>query len=177
MTGVTGRCSICDNDEDNVSYTAREMMYGSREEFPYFQCSRCSCLQIAKVPDDLARFYPPQYHDLPAADRRLSGVSGRLRGLRYRAALSPNGPWKRILGSKRFREHFELAGDSLKRPPRGYDPEHPLVEDLKRKDYITVASFTEREACRPEFFGECAARGRIAAPFVRFLTNALELEW
>ena len=30
-------------------------MYGSLEPFVYFQCERCRCLQIAEVPQDLAR--------------------------------------------------------------------------------------------------------------------------
>ncbi len=43
--------------------------------------------------------------------------------------------WKRILAGKTFKATFEMEGESLKRPPRGYDPEHPLIEDLKRIYY------------------------------------------
>lgn len=35
-------------------------MFGTREEFEYFQCSGCGTLQIVDVPD-LARFYPSDY--------------------------------------------------------------------------------------------------------------------
>ena len=38
----------------------------------------------------------------------------------------------------RFCDDWELSGDSLKRPPRGYPADHPLIEDLKRKDHIAV---------------------------------------
>ena len=42
--------------------------------------------------------------------------------------------WTRLTSAKALRTgNCTLVGDSLKRPPRGYDPEHPLVEDLKRK--------------------------------------------
>ncbi|MGH2569856.1 MAG: DUF2461 domain-containing protein [bacterium] len=85
--------------------------------------------------------------------------------------------WKRIVGAKKFRETLELAGESLKRPPRGVDAEHPLIEDLKRKDFIGVASFTEKEAVSAGFLERYAETCRAAAPFVRFLTEALELEF
>lgn len=85
--------------------------------------------------------------------------------------------WKRLQRAKAFRDRFELAGDSLKRPPRGFDPEHPLIEDLKRKDFITVSSFTQRDVCSAGFLEDFAGSCRASAPFVRFLTEALDLEW
>lgn len=44
--------------------------------------------------------------------------------------------WKRALQAPGFAGQFTLEGDSLKRPPRGYAADHPLIEDLKRKDFI-----------------------------------------
>jgi SAM-dependent methyltransferase len=54
------QCRICDNIESNVRYRAKEMMFGLREEFLYFQCSMCGCLQIAEIPKNLNRYYPPE---------------------------------------------------------------------------------------------------------------------
>jgi SAM-dependent methyltransferase len=55
-------CRICHNVAGNEAFTAREMMFGSREEFTYFTCAGCGCLQIAAVPDDMAPYYPPDYY-------------------------------------------------------------------------------------------------------------------
>src|SRR5512146_3090829 len=38
---------------------------------------------------------------------------------------------------------LELEGDALRRLPRGYPADHPLVEDLKRKDFIASVEFTK----------------------------------
>jgi len=38
------------------------MMFGSREEFTYFQCNACDCLQIDSTPPDLGSYYPPNYY-------------------------------------------------------------------------------------------------------------------
>ena len=77
----------------------------------------------------------------------------------------------------RFGERFQLAGESLKRAPAGFDPEHPLIEDLKRKDFICVASLTEKEVCAPGFVGDFAETCRDASPLVRFLCTALEIPY
>ncbi len=38
--------------------------------------------------------------------------------------------------SPRSPTHFRLGGEALKRPPAGFDKDHELIEDLKRKDFI-----------------------------------------
>jgi 2-polyprenyl-3-methyl-5-hydroxy-6-metoxy-1,4-benzoquinol methylase len=38
------------------------MYFGTREEFEYFQCRACGCLQIDEIPVDLARHYPVNYY-------------------------------------------------------------------------------------------------------------------
>lgn len=56
---VTDRvCRICGNTEGNQSFFPKEMMFGWREAFEYLECARCGCLQIAEVPENLARYYP-----------------------------------------------------------------------------------------------------------------------
>jgi SAM-dependent methyltransferase len=51
-------CRICERTNQNEIYIGKEMMYGTREEFEYFQCKNCNCLQISEIPNDLSRFYP-----------------------------------------------------------------------------------------------------------------------
>jgi SAM-dependent methyltransferase len=57
-------------------------MFGSGEEFDYFSCADCGCLQIARVPADLASFYPRGYysfHTHPAATNGLKAWLGARR--------------------------------------------------------------------------------------------------
>jgi uncharacterized protein (TIGR02453 family) len=85
--------------------------------------------------------------------------------------------WRQIVSAETFAARFELSGDSLKRAPKGYDPDHPLIEDLRRKDFIAATSFTEAEACAPDFIDRFAESCRTGAPFVQFLTKAIGLPW
>ena len=85
--------------------------------------------------------------------------------------------WKRARDAKRFRERFELSGERLKRPPRGYATDHPCIEDLKRKDFIGVSEFDIREASDRQFADRVAADFAAAKPLMRFLCEALELRF
>lgn len=83
--------------------------------------------------------------------------------------------WERIKADEAFTSLFTLEGDSLKRAPKGYDPDHPLIEDLRRKDFIAVTPFSEDETCQPAFIERFAETCHTAAPFVGFLTTAIGL--
>ena len=80
--------------------------------------------------------------------------------------------WRSILEEPGFAHRHRLSGESLKRAPRGYDPDHPLIDDIKRKDFICVETFSQSAACRAGFIDEVAASFTAAAPLVRFLTEA-----
>lgn len=98
--------------------------------------------------------------------------SAALRMIRDHIVEDPAG-WKRASRGKKFRETFELQGDSLKRAPKGIDPEHPLIDDLRRKDFIGVQSTTQAFATSPDLPEELAARFRAGVPLVRYLCSAL----
>jgi len=52
------QCKICSNSLSNETFVIREMMFGTRENFTYFRCSSCGCLQITEIPEELSRYYP-----------------------------------------------------------------------------------------------------------------------
>jgi SAM-dependent methyltransferase len=42
------------------------MMFGTRDEFTYWECSNCGCLQISEIPKNLADYYPSDYYSFSA---------------------------------------------------------------------------------------------------------------
>lgn len=54
-------CRICGDRSDHPQYPAREMQFGTREAFDYFECQACGCVQIDPIPEDLGRYYPSGY--------------------------------------------------------------------------------------------------------------------
>jgi len=98
---------------------------------------------------------------------------------KIRSAIAADGAkWKRARNAKRLvGAGYELAGESLKRAPKGIDPEHPLIEDLRRKDFMVVKSLTQKAVTQPGFMGEFASECRNASPLVKYLCGAVGVEY
>ncbi|MEM7018111.1 MAG: TIGR02453 family protein, partial [Pseudomonadota bacterium] len=83
--------------------------------------------------------------------------------------------WKKATNDKAFKKQFELAGDSLKRPPKGYDKEHPLIDDLKRKDFIAVTNMDEATLLSQHFIDEVDQAFQRSSGFMQLLCKAMGL--
>ncbi len=95
---------------------------------------------------------------------------------RIREALAERSTvWLAARDDKAFRRHFTLDGDSLINPPRGFAKDHPLIEDLRRKDFIGLAPLTSTQATGAALLPLMVERFRQAAPYMRFLCRALDL--
>ncbi len=81
--------------------------------------------------------------------------------------------WNKAAHGKKFEEVFELGGDSLQRPPKGFAPDHPAIEDLKRKDFIASARLTDSEVTSPHLLLEFSKICKSADPFMTFLCRAV----
>ncbi len=85
------------------------------------------------------------------------------------------GKWKRVRDQKTFRGHFDLVGDSLKTAPRDYPKDHPLIDDLRRKDFIGVKQIAEADATAEDFLVATGAAFQASRPYMRFLCDALRI--
>jgi uncharacterized protein (TIGR02453 family) len=100
--------------------------------------------------------------------------SDALRRIREHIVERPDG-WKRASRAKSFTSTFELAGDRLTRPPKGFDPTSGLIEELKWKDYIGVATLDERFVRGDALPAELAETFAAGTPLMRFLCDALDV--
>ena len=80
--------------------------------------------------------------------------------------------WQAVRRSK-----LAIEGERLSKPPRGFDPNHQFVEDLKLKDFVNSMMFSEKQVCSPGFLMEFAAECKKTVPLVRFLTTAVGLDF
>lgn len=70
---------------------------------------------------------------------------------------------------------WDLEGDALKRIPRGYAAEHPLADDLRRKDFIAVRRLSEQDVVQSGFLQRYTDLCREPIELMKFLTEALGL--
>ena len=83
--------------------------------------------------------------------------------------------WARVRNAKRFRDSWELGGASLKRAPRGYPADHPMIEDLRRTDHIAFTEFPDRIVVDPNLIETVAGLYRGSAAYLRWQAQALDL--
>ena len=122
--------------------------------------------------------HSPGYYLHIEPDEAFIGVgmwrpdSEPLRRIRERIAAKP-AEWKRATGGAAFKRHFKLAGESLQRPPRGFDKEHPLIDDIRRKSFIAVREMTVEDCLKPQFQRSVETSFKQATPFMEFLCAAV----
>jgi uncharacterized protein (TIGR02453 family) len=95
-----------------------------------------------------------------------------LRQIRERIVARP-GEWTRSISTPAFQRHFSLGGESLLRPPRGFDKDHPLIDDIKRKSFIAVRSMKVEECLKPQFQRSVETSFKQATPYMEFLCAAV----
>ena len=104
----------------------------------------------------------------------LDAKADALRAIRERISTKPV-DWERVRDDKRFTRHFELGGESLTRPPRGFDKEHPQIDDIRRKDFIAVKTMTLDDALSPKFQQKVETSFKAATAYMEFLCKAVNV--
>lgn len=94
-----------------------------------------------------------------------------LKKIRDRIVADPDA-WKKVLRSR-----VRLEGESLQRPPSGYDPNHPLIQDLRRKDFVGARPLRDAEVASPRFLDTFVDACVSMDPLNAFLAKALGLPW
>ena len=82
--------------------------------------------------------------------------------------------WNKVRNNKKFAAQYKLDGDSLKTAPRGIDPKHPAIEDLRRKSFAGITPLLDKEFLRPDINEKIMATFENAKPLMKFLCDALQ---
>jgi uncharacterized protein (TIGR02453 family) len=69
------------------------------------------------------------------------------------------------------------AHNPLKRPPKGFDPDHPLIEDLKLRSFMAGTSLDESTVTADDFMGTYTDLNRSASPLMAFLCEAVGVDF
>jgi len=94
------------------------------------------------------------------------------------AIVSKSSGWKKVVEDRRFRTHFDgVKGEGLTRPPRGFDPEHPYIEDIKRKSFYAMREADQKLASSPALVDEVAGSFAAVSPLMKFLCAALDVPY
>ena len=106
-----------------------------------------------------AGIYMPDGDQLKKIRKRLANQSDEFLGIIRDPAV------KRMFGA--------LEGDKLQRIPQGYDPDHPMAEWLRLKQFFVGSPFSEGLCYKPSFVKDISKAFKTATPLVRFLNEAI----
>ncbi len=89
---------------------------------------------------------------------------------RVRQEIDYNGSeFNKILNKKSFVDLFgKLSGDTLVRPPKGYEADNPNIVLLKLKQYIVSRNFSDEVVTSKHFISELCTCYEEALPFFHF---------
>lgn len=150
----------------------------SRDKSPYKENVGCHFRHIAGKNAHAPGFY---LHLQPGNVFTGAGIwlppGPVLDNIRTAIVENPDG-WKKLVNSKKLLKRFgEIQGERLKRSPRGYDPDHPLVDDLKLKSFFIKQAMSDLSARSPKFIDEVTQTYTDSMPLMKFLTNAVGLSF
>lgn len=74
--------------------------------------------------------------------------------------------FKRIFGG-------QLEGDELKTAPKGFQKEHPAIDLIRKKGFIAVRKFTDKEVLSPDFLEEVLFSFKTLGPFFDYMSEVL----
>lgn len=85
-------------------------MFGFRDEFTYFECSKCGCLQIGKIPKNMGKYYPSSYYSFKKEEGPNNFIKQILRRKRDEYALFKKGLIGKAIYKKYSNPVFDMIG-------------------------------------------------------------------
>ncbi|HEX4998005.1 MAG TPA: DUF2461 domain-containing protein [Terriglobia bacterium] len=82
--------------------------------------------------------------------------------------------FKNIIGGRVFRRLFGgLEGEQLRRVPRGFAPDDPAADYLRRKQFLAMRTLPAETVATDRFYGALLETFTALAPLIRFLNHPI----
>lgn len=85
--------------------------------------------------------------------------------------------WKKAAHSSSFEKSWSIGSHDddgrLKRVPKELDADHPYPDDLRLKSFTAGAKITQKTVTSADFGNELLKQFKVAAPYTRFLCEAI----
>jgi len=104
-------------------------------------------------------FYGPEREDLKRIRKEFEQDDSEMRA---------------ILNDKKFKATFgELQGEEVKSAPRGFDPEHPAIDFIRKKQFYVIRKFTDKQVQSPDFINQVIETYQTIRPFFNYMSSVL----
>ncbi|WP_294266151.1 DUF2461 domain-containing protein [uncultured Chryseobacterium sp.] len=80
----------------------------------------------------------------------------------------------KITSDDTFINYFqEIKGDAVKTAPRGFDKNHPAIDLIRKKQYVVMRPFTDKEVLSGDFAKEVVLTFLAMRPFFDYMSEVL----
>lgn len=82
---------------------------------------------------------------------------------------------REILSEEKFVKYFDgkLEGEELKTAPKGFDKEHPAIDLIRKKGFVAIRNFTDKQVLSSNFSSEVNETFKALRPFFNLMSNVL----
>jgi uncharacterized protein (TIGR02453 family) len=79
-----------------------------------------------------------------------------------------------IIGKANFKKIWgDFVGDEVKTAPKGFNKEHPAIDLIKKKQYIFVKKYSDKEVMEPKFLSEIDKAFKAIRPYFDYMSEVL----
>ncbi|MCW5515189.1 DUF2461 domain-containing protein [Muriicola sp. Z0-33] len=95
--------------------------------------------------------------------------------LRIRKELEQDAnEFRKIIGTGDFKKIWgELQGEEVKTAPKGFNKEHKDIDLIRKKQFIFVRNFTDKEVLSSDFLNEVNASFKAIRPYFDYMSEVL----
>lgn len=81
---------------------------------------------------------------------------------------------RKIINSKKFKNIWGgFVGDEVKTAPKGFSKEHKAIDLIKKKQYIFVKKYTDKEVLDANFINDVNASFKAIRPYFDYMSDVL----
>lgn len=81
---------------------------------------------------------------------------------------------EKITSDETFRKYFgNIEGEAVKTAPRGFDKNHPAIDLIRKKQYVVMRKFTDKEVLSDSFYKEALLTLLAMRPFFDYMSEVL----
>lgn len=81
---------------------------------------------------------------------------------------------RKIMNDKTFKNTWgDLVGDEVKSAPRNFDKDHPAIDLIKKKQYIFVKKYTDKEVLDAGFIRKVNEAFKVIRPYFDYMSEIL----
>ncbi|NRB60993.1 MAG: DUF2461 domain-containing protein [Winogradskyella sp.] len=81
---------------------------------------------------------------------------------------------REILNDETFKSTWgNFVGDELKTAPKGFDKEHPAIDLIRKKQFIFIKKYTDKEVLATNFLEDVNSSFKIIRPYFDYMSDVL----